>query len=388
MKYVILTKSNSRNAGGLCGAISGITREANKNLRTIDLVSYDDQYTKEDWWQYGKTINHTYSISHLPLLSSFGYSSDLMNILEKLCPSVIDVQGIWMYDSLVALRYQRNHPEIKKVITPHGMLDPWAIKNSAWKKKIVGHFFEYKNLRTADCFHALCRSEYESIRKFGLRQPVAIIPNGINLPFNPQFDRNKKKKILLYISRIHPKKGIKELIEGVSHLKRQNPEILSDWTIRIAGWNQLNYKEELECLSVELGTNDVIQFIGPVFGDEKVRELCQADAFILPSFSEGLPMSILEAWSYKLPCIMTDYCNLPEGFEANAAIRIEPRAESVMRGLKLLMRMSDSDRISIGENGFNLCKRKFTWEKIAQKKLKLYDWLVGKCDMPSFIVAN
>ena len=196
MIFTILTTNNSRSAGGLCGAIAGITREANKVSRTIDLVSYDDQYSKEDWWQYGKTINHPYTISNLPILSSFGYSYDLMNTLEEVRPLLIDIQGLWMYDSLVALRYQRKHPKVKKVITPHGMLDSWAIKNSEWKKKIIGSLFEYENLHSADCLHALCRSEYESIRQFGIKQPVAIIPNGIDLPLNPRFDRKKEKKMV------------------------------------------------------------------------------------------------------------------------------------------------------------------------------------------------
>lgn len=77
------------------------------------------------------------------------------------------------------------------------------------EKVIIGRLFEYRNLRTANCIHALCLSEYESIRKFGLTNPVAVIPNGISLPENPQYNRNHEKKILLYIGRIHPKKGLK-----------------------------------------------------------------------------------------------------------------------------------------------------------------------------------
>lgn len=388
MDYTILTTSNSRNAGGLCGAIAGITREANKLARTIDLISYDDLYTKDDWWQYGKTINHPYTVSSLPLLSSFGYSSNLMKTLEDVSPLLIDVQGLWMYASWAALKYQKAHPKSKKVITPHGMLDSWAVKNSIRKKMIVGHIFEYENLRTADCFHALCRSEYESIREFGLKQPVAIIPNGIELPHNLKYNRNKEQKILLYISRIHPKKAIKEMIEGVSLLKNKFPNLLAKWKIKIAGWDQLNHQEELQRLAVERGVDDNIVFIGPVFGDTKEKELCQADAFILPSFSEGLPMSILEAWSYKLPCIMTDYCNLPEGFEYNAAIRVIPNPESIMQGLTTLMMLSDEKRNYMGENGYNLCKESFTWKSVAEKKLEMYNWLIGICDKPSFVITD
>lgn len=385
MKYSILTSVNSRQAGGLFGAIAGLTREINVEENQLDLISYNDNYSNEDLLKYGNTINHEYKVSRLGLLAKFGYSSNLPSILERLHPNLVDVQGIWMYHSWAALKYQQSHPNIKKVVTPHGMLDPWALSNSAWKKKIVGYLFEYENLRTADCFHALCKSEYDSIRKFGLTSPIAIIPNGIDLPRNLHLDKNKKKKVLLYISRIHPKKGLKEMIEGVSILRRRSKSILENWSIRVAGWNQNGHQEELNSLCEKLGLTDIVKFIGPVFAEKKDQELCQADAFILPSFSEGLPMSILEAWAYNLPCIMTDYCNLPEGFETNAAIRVEPNPESIAVGMETMFDLSDSQRILMGTNGHQLCERQFTWKVISQQKLHLYRWLLGEADKPNFV---
>lgn len=385
MKYSILTSANSRQAGGLFGAIAGLTREINLEENQVDLISYNDNYSNEDLLKYGNTTNHEYKISRLRLLAQFGYSSTLSSILERLHPALVDVQGIWMYHSWAALKYTNKHPNVKKVITPHGMLDSWALKNSAWKKKIVGKLFEYENLRTADCFHALCKSEYNSIREFGLTSPIAIIPNGIDLPNNIQLDKNKKKKVLLYIGRIHPKKGLKEMIEGVALLKQKNKSILDNWLIRVAGWDQNGHLDELNSLCKNIGLNNIINFIGPIFGEKKEQELCQADAFILPSFSEGLPMSILEAWAYKLPCIMTDYCNLPEGFETNAAFRIEPNAESIAVGLESMFNLSNSQRILMGSNGYKLCERQFTWKVISQQKLHLYRWLLGEAEKPDFV---
>ena len=175
------------------------------------------------------------------------------------------------------------------------------------------------------------------------------------------------------------------MLEGVYLLKQKNKSILQNWSIRIAGWNQVGHQEELKGLCQELGLCDIIKFIGPVFGIEKEKELCKADAFILPSFSEGLPMSILEAWAYKLPCIMTDYCNLPEGFETNAAIRIEPNAESIAIGLETMFSLPNNERISMGCNGYQLCEKHFTWNVIAQQKLHLYRWLLGEDDKPEFL---
>lgn len=385
MKCSILTSANSRQAGGLFGAVAGLSREINLEENQLNLISYNDIYSNEDLIEYGNTVNYEYKISRLELLAKFGYSSNIISVLENLSPNLLDVQGLWMYHSWAALKYQKKHPNTKKVITPHGMLDPWALKNSAWKKKLVGKLFEYENLKTADCFHALCKSEYNSIRDFGLTSPIAIIPNGIDLPNNIQIEKNNKKRVLLYISRIHPKKGLKEMIEGVAILRQRNKSILDNWSIRVAGWNQNGHLEELIFLCKKLGLSNIVNFIGPIFGGEKEQELCQADAFILPSFSEGLPMSILEAWAYKLPCIITDYCNLPEGFETNAAIRIEPNSESIADGLENMFSMSNSQRISMGINGYKLCERQFTWKVIAQQKMHLYRWLLGEDEKPSFV---
>lgn len=385
---IVLTTCNSRSAGGLCGAIAGLTKAANSNHRNIDLFSYNDQYSDVDWPQYGNTVNHDYTISNIPVLSSLGVSSDLGVKLEEMKPEVIDVQGLWMYHSYAALRYQKNHPATKKVITPHGMLDPWAVKNSGWKKKIVGHLFEYENLRTADCFKALCKSEYESIRAFGLKNPVAIIPNGINLPEGVTFNRHGEKKAMLFVGRIHPKKGIKELIEGLAIVKDSHPDLLDKWQIRIAGWDQLGHTEELIALSESKGLRDSVKFIGSVFGEDKKRELCNANAFVLTSYSEGLPMSILEAWAYQLPVLMTDYCNIPEGFEADAAVRVDTAPESIAEGLIKMFQMEDVALQQIGVNGYNLVKEKFTWDHIADQTLELYRWVVEGGEKPDFVYLD
>jgi len=330
-----------------------------------------------------------YNISSLPFLKQLVYSHDLSSVLEAEQPDVIDCQGIWGYFSKAALDYQIKHPGVKRVITPHGMLDSWALKNSKWKKKLVGWLFENQCLGTADCLHALCKSEYESIRNYGLNNPVAIIPNGINLPDISTIDRAKKRhRVLLFIGRIHPKKGLNELIDAIAILKSKHPELLSDWKVRIAGWNQLNHQEELLYKCNMLDISNYIEFIGPIFGDKKEQELCNADAFILPSFSEGLPMSILEAWAYGLPCVMTDYCNIPEGFEEHAAIRVENNGDSIANGLAILMKMKESDRIEMGIKGYQLCKRKFSWDIVSEQLVSLYTYLNKGGEKPDFVYED
>lgn len=386
IRVALLTTVNSRSAGGLYTSVRYLGLNVfRKGECVIRLFSHDDQFSAKDRYVYEDIPMIDYHITSSPGLKSFGYSNDLYEKLEEYQPDIIHVQGIWQYHSYVAYRYKRNYPKTKVILTPRGMVDPWALKNSAWKKKIVGHLFEYKNLRTADCMHALCLSEYESMRQFGLNNPIAIMPNGYNLPSNLSFDRNHEKKVMLFVGRIHPKKGIRELLSAIKLVKDENPELLAKWEFRIAGWDQNGHIQELMSQSTNLGLDEYVKFIGSVYADKKDEEMRKANAFVLTSFSEGLPMSVLEAWAYKLPVLMTDYCNIPEGFEANAAIRVDTTPESIKAGLISILSMDDAKLNEIGENGYNLVKEKFTWEHIAQQSVDVYKWLMGQGNKPEFV---
>ncbi|MEN8254345.1 MAG: glycosyltransferase, partial [Verrucomicrobiota bacterium] len=182
------------------------------------------------------------------------------------------------------------------------------------------------------------------------------------------------RKQLLFLGRIHPKKGLAELIQawgmGLGAWRRE-------WELLIAGWDDGGHEQGLKSLVRELDVGDSVSFLGSQYGGEKEALLRSVDAFVLPSFSEGLPMSVLEAWSYGLPVVMTDFCNIPAGFDAEAALRIEPNAASIAQGLAELGTMSNSDLLAMGGNGRELVERQFTWDKIAQDMKAVYEWCLG-----------
>lgn len=386
IKVALLTTVNSRSAGGLYTSVRYLGLNIfRKGDTIIRLFSFDDRFSDEDRYVYEDMPMVDYAISSMPILRNITYSNDLYAKLETYQPDIIHVQGIWQYHSYAAFRYKKNHPGTKVILTPRGMVDPWALQNSAWKKKVIGHMFEYKNLRTADCLHALCKSEYDSMRLFGLNNPIAIMPNGYNIPKDLTFDRNHERKMMLFVGRIHPKKGIRELLSAIKMVNDEQPKLLNKWEFRIAGWDQNGHIQELMAQATNLGLNEHVKFIGSVYADKKDEEMRKANAFVLTSFSEGLPMSVLEAWAYKLPVLMTEFCNIPEGFEANAAVQVDTTPESIKEGLLTMLAMDDAKLNEIGENGYNLVKDKFTWEHIAQQSIDVYKWLMGQGDKPGFV---
>ncbi|NJM38461.1 MAG: glycosyltransferase, partial [Akkermansiaceae bacterium] len=246
-------------------------------------------------------------------------SAELLEFLQNSPLDLLHTHGLWADTSRAVTQVGRRR-KIPWLVSPHGMLDPWALANSGWKKRIARLLFEDAHLKNAACLHALCQSEMESIRAFGLRGPICTIPNGVSLPDFEKKSDDSGKKSLLFLGRLHPKKGLVNALEAWAKLPKTTRNA---WQFLVAGWDQGGHGDELKQLSRERGISDSVEFLGSVFGQAKADLLSRADAFILPSFSEGLPIAILEAWAYRLPVVMTDFCNLPEGFQAGAAMRID-----------------------------------------------------------------
>lgn len=384
MKTLILGGSNSRNSGGVFNSARTLGLSLSKFCGTdVHFLMHSDEYSDEDRKYYEPLPLHNYNLIGP---NNLGYSDDIYKKICEVKPDVIHTQSIWMYLSYANYKYYKK-TKTPYIIAPRGMLDPWQLTQSVFKKKLALWLYENSHLKNAACIHALCKDEFVAMRSFGLKNPIAIIPNGVYLPdanVTPSrtVQANAQRKTLLFLSRIHVKKGLDNLIKAWALTKPDT----HNWRLVIAGETKDSvYMQSLKDMAGKLNVGDTIEFVGGQFGKQKNQAFIDADAFTLPSFSEGLPMAVLEAWSYKLPAVITPFCNLPEGFEADAAIQIDVTAESIAEGIKQLVGMTDEERTVMGENGYNLVKDKFTWEQIAKSTLKLYEWVVGKVEMPDFV---
>jgi glycosyltransferase involved in cell wall biosynthesis len=319
---------------------------------------------------------------------SFGFSEQVSKLLQVAEPDLVHVHGLWQFNSIAVLRW---HHRSKRpyLVSPHGMLDPWALRNAGWKKRIAWSLYERAHLGRASCIRALCRSEVQSIRALGLRGPICLIPNGVDLPGSRgTMPTNAEsgitelaagKKVLLYLGRIHPKKGLACLLRAWARVK---PPV--DWRLVIAGWDQGGHLKELKRLSNELGlageshgspTTAPVRFIGPQFGTAKKAWLQQCEAMILPSMSEGVPMAILEAWAHGKPALITPECHLTEGVQKGAAISIEPDEVGILRGLKTLFEASPAELEHMGRRGREVVVTSFDWSRVAEQLRGVYRWM-------------
>ena len=382
MKIAILTCSVSRSAGGLLDAIRDLYKNFIKICKTdVTIYSYLEDDTMEElplWLPLDVRLHKKDN--------SFYYSSDIKKALLRSDEDMLHVHGLWRYPHAFISKWKSKTGK-PVIVTPHGMLDPYIIANQGSIKRIVAKFlFADKAFKNIDCYHALCKAELDAIRKYGISSPVAIIPNGINVTDNDKkFEKTDNKKHLLFLARLHPKKGVDMLIEAIGIINYSKPELLQDQIVDIVGWPQENYDIHLNKIVEKYKLNEIVKFHGGLFGDEKLKMYANADGYILPSHGEGLPMTVLEAWSWRLPVIMTKHCNIPEGFEQNAAIEISNTVEGVHEGLIRFFNMDSDSKIEMGLNGRRLVEESFTWQSSASKMEELYQWLNGSRNKPNFV---
>lgn len=287
---------------------------------------------------------------------------------------LIHLRGLWSFSSYATATVGK--AGVPVLISPEGMLDPWALSRSAKKKRIAFHLFERKNLQRARALHALNKAELAHIRDFGLRNPVAIIPNGVDIPssLRPN-DRAVEPRILLFLGRIHPKKGLEVLAEAWAGALAIAPELKTSWKVHVAGWDEGGHEIELRKKIDRLGLSGDFILRGSLYGSAKDLALRTASAFILPSYGEGLPISALEAAAYGLPLFLTRQCNLPEFIAGGAAFEIDLASDTLARELAGQLTIDYGLLDATGARAREIAAQSFSWDRVIDQYRSLYEWI-------------
>jgi glycosyltransferase involved in cell wall biosynthesis len=315
------------------------------------------------------------------------------------------------------------------VYHPHGFFDPWILRRSPGKKRLAHWLFEDANIKHVRWWRALSNKEAEQIRAVvGSHAIVHVIPNGIDIEEVDALDahegkqetggrgqgwpgasvfalgaasrcladsarkdgvsvgdgkdketkrlkdeetlawmKRKRPKRLLFLSRIHAKKGLDLLVPAWGKLTKEFP----DWELLIVGPDEGGYQAIVEKMIVEAGCGVTCWIHPAVSGAEKHALLRTADLFVLPSYSEGFPMAVLEAAAHRIPVVQTDECNFPELTAAGGAWECRPDRDAVEAALRMALTAEDAERAEKGLRGRELVEKSYCWDQIASQIVSL-----------------
>ncbi len=253
---------------------------------------------------------------------------------------VIHGHGLYVGTNYVfGIETRRQHkPTIYHV---HGMFDPYILRRSRWKKQLVLWLFENANFRQVRLWRALTLKEADQIRGCGISAPIVVAPNGLNADEYPKpfmsaqvvrtpliSELSKERLRVLFLSRIHPKKGLDILLPAWAQLAERH----KDWELVIAGPDENGYMAVVKQLAGQLGIANQVMFTGQVTGQAKIELLYSADLFVLPSYSEGLPVSLLEAMACEVPVVCNHRMQLPGRCDDRRRLALRSHTRFARRG--------------------------------------------------------
>jgi glycosyltransferase involved in cell wall biosynthesis len=259
------------------------------------------------------------------------------------------------------------------------MLAPAALAFSPLKKRAFWALLQRPAIRGAACIHATSEQEYQELRRFGLRNPVAIIPNGIDLPELPAHRpvRPVPERIVLSLGRIHPKKGLVQLIHAWSRVEVRHP----GWRLKIVGSPEGRHDDELRDLAMKLGLNRV-SIEGPIYGEAKAAVYREADLFVLSTLNENFGLTVAEALATGTPVISTKGAPWSGLENEDCGWWIDHGVEPLAGVLAHAMALPRAALTAMGEKGREWMARDFSWDRIAQDMLDVYRWIACSAEPP------
>jgi glycosyltransferase involved in cell wall biosynthesis len=325
------------------------------------------------------------SVSGEIILPAFGWSPAYGRELLACRADLLHTHGIWQYPSWAAIAWKKRWRQ-PHVCSVRGMLEPWAWQHHAWKKRPVWWLWEKRNLESASLLHATSEQEAQSFRDRGLTAPIAIIPNGVDLALMPseglkvQGRMSREPKTALFLSRIHPKKGLPLLLEAWARLKP------AGWRLKIVGPDEGGHRAELERQVALLGLADGVRFSGPLTGTAKETAFRDSDLFVLPTHSENFGIAVAEAMAHGLPVIITHGAPWRMVEEESCGWWVPVSVDGIAAALDDATRKSPGELSAMGERGRAVVAKRFAWDKIAGEMIGCYRWVLGEGTKPGCVL--
>ena len=320
-----------------------------------------------------------YLQEHYPVASSVRVVDTMMGLeWREAPPDIVHIHGIWtpVLHRVVTCATEAGVPI---VWSPHGMLAPWAMRHKGWKKWPVWWLWQRRDLAKAAIIHATTELEAGWVRGLGLRNELSVVPLGTSLPERKN-DFQNKEKIVLFVGRIYPVKGLVNLINawailfGEAKTKPVSGEFDS-WKLRIVGPDEAGHKAELERLIEAKGLRGKVELAGAKFGNGLDWEYDRCECLVLPSFTENFGATVPEALAHGKPCIASTFTPWRELEEMGCGWWVSNEPAELAKAIGEMMAAGEDARREMGERGRRLVEEKYSWSGVAAQMLKEYESL-------------
>jgi glycosyltransferase involved in cell wall biosynthesis len=289
------------------------------------------------------------------------------------------VHGLWLplYHRALAVSRRIKKPYLLSV---HGMLERGALGFSRWKKRMALFLYQKKDLQLAPVLHATTRSELQTVRAFGLRQPVVTLPIGVRFSSAEQKPlRNGIVRHALFLGRIHPVKGVLPLVDAWAAVRPKG------WQLDLAGPDEAGHLEVVRRRLCELNLEQEVVYHGPAFGEAKEKLLAKASLMVVPSLSENFGVVVAEGLAHRLPVITTEGTPWAVLAREGCGWCVPLGCESLAGALRDALALSPEKLEEMGTRGKVLAEREFSWPRIAEQMNHVYAWLKGQGARPACV---
>lgn len=321
----------------------------------------------------------------IPLIPRLGISPKMRKALEKAVRSadIIHNHSLWMMPNIYPGDAVRGS-NTRLLTSPRGTLSPWALSRSKYTKILMWHLFQKRTLQMSDCIHATSEAELTEIRAIGLRNPVAVIPNGIDLPAGgPPNKLGQRSRQLLFLGRVHPKKGLEDLLYAWRAVQNRFPE----WELVIAGPGNPSYLSHLNRLHDSLRLTRC-KFVGPVYGQAKWATFGNAELFVLPTRSENFGMAVAEALAAGVPALVSHGAPWRGLEDHDCGWWVPHGTQHLSKALLTAMAMSPVSLQAMGRRGRAWMASEYSWSSVGRMMLATYHWLLGGGIPPQWVYLH
>ena len=292
----------------------------------------------------------------------------VVDLLDSVRPDIVHVNCCWTPDCAMIQRLAQKRG-YKVVLTPHGMLEPWIIKRHYWTRKVPALWLYQKAaVQRADCVQATAESERDNLLKLGYNSNIKVVRLGIDAESIEMKRSWKKSRQILFLSRVHVKKGINFLVEAADVLRNE----LKGYKILVAGEGDADYVEAMKRMICDRGLQDIVKLIGGVYGDEKWRLFQTSDFFVLPTHSENFGLAIAESLASGTPVITTVGTPWSDLNSSEAGAWIEIGTEPLVETLRKFLSLSEDELETMGRNGRKLIETKYSAHVMAEQMMEVY----------------